>query len=166
MDGVTDTLWEFFQGNQRSVKCIAAYIGSFPCGETSRVYKLENQRCINKAIFQVQGHVSCVKHGLIPHCRYINKVATENPFAKDVHIIVSYIHWGICLISDFPTYLTCKNKTACNFQMTTSLNRMVNNTKSTDSSLRPKEIKLPTEEAPCPSRFRATFACRPTVYLR
>ena len=48
-----------------------------------------------KVIFQVQGHVSCAKHGFIPHCRYI-KWRPETHFisAKDVHFIVSYT-WGI-----------------------------------------------------------------------
>ena len=82
-------LWPFFEGNQRSIKCIAAYIESFPCGKPAG-YKLESQRC-NKVIFQVQGHVSCAKHGFIPHCRYI-KWRPETHFisAKDVHFIESY----------------------------------------------------------------------------
>ena len=88
-------LWPFFEGNQRSIKCIAAYIESFPCGKPAG-YKLESQRS-NKVIFQVQGHVSRAKHGFIPHCRYI-KWRPETHFisTKDVHFIVSYT-WGILL---------------------------------------------------------------------
>ena len=90
-------LWPFFEGNQRSIKCIAAYIESFPyCGEPAG-YKLESQRCY-KVIFQVQGHVSRAKHGFIPHCRYI-KWRPETHFisAKDVHFIVSYT-WGMIFL--------------------------------------------------------------------
>ena len=49
-----------------------------------------------KVIFQVKGHVSCAKHGFIPHCRYIIKWRPETHFisAKDVHFIVSYT-WGM-----------------------------------------------------------------------
>ena len=43
-----DMLWPFFEGNQRSVKCIAAYIESFPCGKPAG-YKLESQRCIKSS---------------------------------------------------------------------------------------------------------------------
>ena len=42
-------LWpflSFFEGNQRSIKRIAAYIESFPCGKPAG-YKLKNQRGIN-----------------------------------------------------------------------------------------------------------------------
>ena len=75
--------------NQRSIKCIAAYIESFPCGEPAG-YKLESQRCY-KSHLQVQGHVSRAKHGFIPHCRYIKwRPETHLISAKDVHFIVSY----------------------------------------------------------------------------
>ena len=47
VDDVT-YLWPFFEGNQQSIKCIAAYIESFLCGKPSG-YKLESQRGIKSS---------------------------------------------------------------------------------------------------------------------
>ena len=46
VDGVT--YYGNSKGNQRSIKCIAAYIESFPCGKPAG-YKLESQRWIKSS---------------------------------------------------------------------------------------------------------------------
>ena len=74
-------LWPFFEGNQRSIKSIAAYW----------VVSLS----LYKVMFQVQGHVSCAEHGFIPPWSCI-KWRPEAHFisANDVHFIESYT-WGM-----------------------------------------------------------------------
>ena len=71
-------LWPFFEGNQRSIKCIAAYIESFPCGKPAG-YKLESQRCI-KSSSRSKGMFLAQNTALSPWSVY--KVATGSPLYK------------------------------------------------------------------------------------
>ena len=71
-------LWPFFEGNQRSIKCIAAYIESFPCGKLAG-YKLERQRCI-KSSSRSKGMFLAQNTALSPWSVY--KVSTGSPLYK------------------------------------------------------------------------------------